>query len=57
MSLAREGDYQALTAELKDIKENGRAYTIDYTVEPTGVESFIHSFADEVTTPATVLGA
>ena len=53
MSLAREGDYQALTAELKDIKENGRAYTIDYTVEPTGVESFIHSFADEVTTPAT----
>ena len=39
--------------ELKDIKENGRAYTIDYTVEPTGVESFIHSFADEVTTPAT----
>ena len=53
MSLAREGDYQALTAELKDIKENGRAYTIDYTVEPTGVESFIHSFADDVTTPAT----
>ena len=53
LSLAREGDYQALSAELRDIKENGRAYTIDYTVEPTGVEAFLHSFADEVTTPAT----
>lgn len=56
MSLAREGEYTELMAQLKDIKDNGREYTIDYTVEPTGVEAFIHSFADEVTiepTPAT----
>lgn len=55
MSLAREGEYTDLRAQIKDIKENGRDFTLSYTVEPTGVEAFIHTFADAVTiepTPA-----
>ncbi len=55
MSLAREGEYSDLRAQMRDIKENGRDFTLSYTVEPTGVEDFIHSFADAVTiapTPA-----
>ncbi len=55
MGLAREGEYTELRDELSDIKENGRSFTLEYTVEPTGVEAFIHSFADSVTiepTPA-----
>lgn len=55
MGLAREGEYTELREQMADIKENGRAFTLEYTVEPTGVEAFIHSFADAVTiapTPA-----
>lgn len=55
MGLAREGEYSDLRAQMRDIKENGRDFTLSYTVEPTGVEDFIHSFADAVTiapTPA-----
>lgn len=56
MGLAREGEYTELREQMMDIKENGRDFTLEYTVEPTGVEAFIHSFADAVTiqpTPAT----
>lgn len=56
LGLAREGEYSELMEQIRDIKENGREFAIDYTVEPTGIETFIHSFADEVTiepTPAT----
>ena len=55
MGLAREGEYTELREQMADIKENGRAFTLEYSVEPTGVEAFIHSFADAVTiapTPA-----
>ncbi len=46
--LGREGNLIELQQELADIKTNGRSYDISYTVEPTGVESFIHSFADQM---------
>lgn len=55
MGLAREGEYTELREQMMDIKENGRDFTLEYTVEPTGVEAFIHTFADAVTiapTPA-----
>lgn len=55
MGLAREGEYSELREQMLDIKENGRDFTLEYTVEPTGVEAFIHTFADAVTiqpTPA-----
>lgn len=52
LSLARTGDLATLQAELDDIKEQGRAFELSYTVEPTRVEAFIHSFADSLTTAA-----
>ena len=55
MALARDGEYTVLREQMMDIKENGREFTLEYTVEPTGVEAFIHTFADAVTiapTPA-----
>lgn len=57
LSLARSGDLDALQAELDDIKAKGRAFELGYTVEPTRVEEFIHTFADSLTTapvPASV---
>ena len=50
LSLARSGDLDSLQAELEDIKTNGRNFDLEYTVEPTRVEAFIHSFADSLTT-------
>lgn len=52
MDLARSGDLESLKAELEDIKTNGRDFELTYTVTPTRVEEFIHSFADSLTTPA-----
>ncbi|MEA5058823.1 MAG: VanW family protein [Candidatus Pelethousia sp.] len=52
LSLARSGDLNSLKAELDDIKTKGRAYELDYTVEPTRVEAYIHTFADSLTTAA-----
>ena len=56
MGLVRDGEYTDIREQLRDIKENGREFTIEYSVEPTGIEAFIHTFADAVTiepTPAT----
>ena len=52
MNLARSGDLDTLEAELDDIRTNGRNYELTYTVEPTRVEEFVHSFADTLTTEA-----
>lgn len=55
--LARDGSYEELTAEIEDIKLNGREYNFEYSVEPTAeIESYVHSFADSIAvepTPAT----
>ena len=52
LKLARSGDLASLQEELKSIKTEGRAYELEYTVTPTRVESFIHTFADALTTEA-----
>lgn len=57
LKLARSGDLASLQAELHSIKTEGRAYEITYTVTPTRIEEFLHSFADALTTdpvPASV---
>ncbi|MCE5234640.1 MAG: VanW family protein [Eubacteriales bacterium] len=49
MGLARDGDLETLEAMLEDIKTNGRAYAIDYTVEPNAkLGALIDSIAAEV---------
>lgn len=57
LALARSGDLATLQAELANIKAQGRAYELEYTVAPTRVEDFLHTFADSLTTapvPASV---
>ncbi len=52
LKLARSGDLASLQAELQSIKTEGRSYDLEYTVAPTRVEAFLHTFADALTTEA-----
>ncbi|MEG1547221.1 MAG: VanW family protein [Clostridia bacterium] len=50
---ARQGNLDALNAELEDIRANGRNFTIDYTVAPESISAYLDSFAKDINTAPT----
>ncbi len=53
MSLAREGELDALDAELADIAANGRSFDIDYTIVEPDFAAFVAGIAGELDLAAT----
>jgi len=47
-SLAKEGTYEELMAEVADIKANGREYNTTYTIDVSGAKAVVEQIADAV---------